>query len=463
MQTERLSTLDEFGGRNFVIPAEVKGRFRKARTRVYTALLVVFVVLPWIKINGLQAMLLDIPHRRFEIFGNLFLAHDTPLLFLLLAFLVLSLAAVTAAWGRVWCGWACPQTVFIDALYRQIEIWIEGDYVARRKLRAAPMTGGKFLKIGGKWTAYFVVSALIAHSFIAYFTGADRLLLMIASPPGENWTYFLLVFAVTSALVFNFGWFREQFCIIMCPYGRFQSVLMDADTITVAYDEKRGEPRRAPGKPGAKTGDCIGCNRCVQVCPTQIDIRNGAQLECTNCTACMDACDEMMRRVHKPERLIGYRSLAGKSSLVKRPRVLALASLALICLLSLVVITARRDVYALSVFRAADSPYQLLPQDLVLNHFKVHVINQSQGQEEFRISLPPDVEALGAHLTKNNPATTLQSGDSAEFQFFVTFPKTILGPDGGRTVSVQVNESVLGLQRQAALTLVGPQNINPKE
>jgi cytochrome c oxidase accessory protein FixG len=278
---------------------------------------------------------------------------------------------------------------------------------------------------------------------------------MMKGSPQENWTYFLLISSGTALLMFNFGWFREQFCIIMCPYGRFQSVLMDSDSVTVAYDFKRGEPRKGSVR-GQKTGDCISCNRCVEVCPTAIDIRKGLQLECIGCTACIDACNAIMKRVNKAPDLIGYKSLSGRSYQIARPRVLATLGLALACLLVLVISLSQRKAFAISILRATDTPYQLLPEEKVMNHFKVHFLNQSQAQEEFIIALPPEITELGAILTQAIPTTTVNSGESTEMHFFLTFPKTLLRGNGSRHLKISIQETHTGTVTSQELTVVGP-------
>jgi len=438
--TEGLSTLDQFGTRKRVIPAEVSGPLRVWRNRVYGVLLIIFLALPWIKINGLQALLLDIPGRRFEIFGVLFLSHDAPLLFFIMMLLVLALALVTAIWGRVWCGWACPQTVFIDGVYRRIEIWVEGNYLERRKLAAQPMDFTKARKLGLKWFLFFVFSSLFAHSLIAYFAGSTRLLAMMTGPPAENWGYFVLVSVVTAILLFNFGWFREQFCIIMCPYGRFQSVLMDQNTVTVMYDEKRGEPRKGILNTAELRGDCVSCNRCVQVCPTGIDIRNGIQMECIACTACIDACNVIMKKVNKPEGLIRHQRISGAEVSLARPRVLAYSFLAVLLIIGLSYTLAVRKPYSLAILRATDAPYQVLQDGKVMNHFKAHIMNQSTEDQEFEISLAPKEIQQGVQLTQAKALHPVGAGGSAQTHFFIIFPQSRLSPKGATDIQVLVRE-----------------------
>ena len=235
------------GRRVFVFPAQVRGFWRHARSAVEVFLVILFLTLPWINIGGHQAVLLDIAQRRFSVFGLTFWAHDAPLIFFLLAFLSIGLAFVTAIWGRIWCGWACPQTVFIDGVFRKLEYLIIGSHIQQRNLAKAPWDVKKFFKLSVLWTFFTIASLVIAHSFLAYFVGADRLVEMTRHNPGENWTIFVIMAFITAVVLFDFGWFREQFCIIMCPYGRFQSVLMDDDSITVAYDAGEG---------GAEEGNC---------------------------------------------------------------------------------------------------------------------------------------------------------------------------------------------------------------
>jgi len=452
---ERLDTLDAFGSRNMVIPAEVQGRFRTARNVVNWLLLIVFLALPWIHINGLQAVWINIPARRFELFGQLFLAHDTPLLFFLLMTAALSLALVTALWGRVWCGWACPQTVFIDGVYRKVEIWILGKYIARRKFLNEPTTLRKVFKLAALWGTYLLISSIIAHSFIAYFTGSRELIAMIQRPPGENWSYFLIVTLVTGLLVFNFGWFREQFCVIMCPYGRFQSVLQDSNSITVMYDVARGEPRKG-SMSASPQGDCVSCNRCVQVCPTGIDIRNGTQMECIACTACVDACDEIMRKVHKPEGLIRHDSISQAPTRLMRPRILVYLALILFCVVGFSIGLVKRQDFDVTFLGAKDAPYQLLPEQKILNHFRLHWHNHSRREQLFTLQLTPEMTARGVELRQNQTRQSVPSGSSRESHFFVIYPRSRLDQNGVFEISVELNELNLHKVERYTVKGVGP-------
>lgn len=460
---ERLSTTDDKGNRIFLYPAEVKGLFRKYRNIVQVGLILFFLVLPWLKWNGVQIFLFDIPNRTFHFFGILFKAHDAPLIFLVLAVGTIGLAFVTALFGRVWCGWACPQTVFIDGVYRRIETWVQGDYIKRRKLAKDPLSFEKISKISITWILFFIVSTIIAHSFVAYFVGADRLIEMMHGTPKENWTAFTIVMGMTLVLLFDFGWFREQFCIIACPYGRIQAMLMDKKSMSVMYDYNRGEPRKAPDIPKEKQGDCVSCRRCVEVCPTGIDIRRGIQMECIGCTACIDACDEIMTKVKKPLGLIRYSSefeIENKISVkpkerIFRPRVLAYFSVIVVMSVILVYLVGLRDPLMVSVLKAKDTPYSIIQensQDLVLNHFKLHLHNQSSAPMTVVIS--SDVDLV---LPQNN--IVLKPNTNQEIHFFAKFPLSLSKELKGsfkKNLTIDMKQEDKENQILKELTLVGP-------
>ncbi len=460
---ERLSTTDNKGNRIFLYPAEVKGFFRRHRNIVEVVLILFFLILPWLKWNGIQIFLFDIPNRTFHIFGILFKAHDAPLIFLVLAVCTIGLAFVTALFGRVWCGWACPQTVFIDGIYRRIEIWIQGNYIKRRKLSKDPWHKEKVFKISLTWLCYFIVSAFIAHSFVAYFVGSDRLIGMMTGTPKENWTAFTIVMGMTLVLLFNFGWFREQFCIIACPYGRIQAVLMDKKSMSVMYDYNRGEPRKDSSTPKEKQGDCVNCNRCVEVCPTGIDIRRGIQMECIGCTACIDACDEIMEKVKKPLGLIRYSSefeIESKTHIpvknkILRPRVLAYLFVILLMSTLLIYFVQSRDPLMVSVLKAKDAPYSLIQEngeDRVLNHFKLHMHNQSSDIIFAQIS--SDVELV---LPQNN--LILNPNTSREIHFFAKISTALIKESKGsikKNLRIDIRINNKNTQILKELTLVGP-------
>jgi cytochrome c oxidase accessory protein FixG len=469
---DRLATTDQFGDRVYIYPAEATGFWRRHRNWTQFVLVIFFLVLPWIKVGGDQAVLLSIPERRFAFFGLTLYAHDGPLIFFVLAIAVFGLAFVTAVWGRIWCGWACPQTVFIDGVFRRIESFIEGNHLQRRQLDAGPLTPSKVFKKITKWLLFFLASTVIAHSFVAYFVGSSRLAQMSLHSPSANWIDFLIVFFITFLILFDFGWFREQFCIIMCPYGRFQSVLMDRHSMAVMYDEKRGEPRK--GSPAAKSGaagDCVNCNRCVMVCPTGIDIRRGIQMECINCTACIDACDEIMEKVNKPKSLIRYSSIAqteGEKGYwfdFRRSFYLLLIALAaggLIFKLS------SRSPLRAEVIRVVGAPYRLLEgseDGFVINQFKAHVQNQTSHSMVIRFELLNPEPNVPLSLIEQAKETTLQPGELSNHYLFVKFHTDMVKGLGQKDIPIRIyyfsaQDENLKSERsiETKLQLLGPLN-----
>lgn len=450
---DRLATTDSQGNRIYLYPADVKGRWKVLRSRLSVGLIALFLGLPWVRIGGHQAILLDIPHRRFAILGLTFWAHDTPLLIFVLGGAAVSIAFVTAIWGRGWCGWACPQTVFVEQVFRRVERWIEGDSVVRRRRDQGPWNSEWFTKKALKWGVYGILSLVVSHSFLAYFVGTESLAQMMKSSPYENPSVFIIMAGVAAGILFDFGWFREQFCTVVCPYGRFQSVLMDNQSTVVAYDMKRGEPRKGTalssmgdGVGGAglrmgdgdpPIGDCVNCYRCVQVCPTGIDIRRGVQLECIACTACIDACDEVMTRIKKPKGLIRYGNQAVTEGhvvadipLLQRTRAWVYLGLLLVCLGGLFFTVSHRALIQMTLIRAVDFPYQEIPdaqgQIQILNHFKVELRNQTFEDQEIRFFLAPEFRRQGVNLVVSNHKAKLLPGEPERADLFIQFPKNLL-------------------------------------
>lgn len=463
---ERLSTTAQDGSRIYLHPAEVKGLFRTLRNRAYDILLFIFVALPWIHFQGEPLILLDIRHQRFKIFALKFWGHDAPILFLVLLLFVVGIAMITAIWGRGWCGWACPQTVFVDRVYRRIEEWIEGPAEKRRKLAAAPWNDDKIIKKILKWSVFFVVSLIFTHSFLAYFVGSDHLLEMVRRSPLESPTAFLVIFITTLIVLFDFGWFREQFCVIACPYGRFQSVMMDDHSLVVAYDEKRGEPRRSKQNP-TEHGDCVSCYRCVQVCPTGVDIRRGVQMECIACTACIDACDEVMDKINKPHGLIRYdRASKMKGLPVKhvRTRVILYAAVFSIALTALTYVLVTREAIRVTFVRPTTAPYQMLAAtDEVLNHFKVNLRNQNWGSLKVSFGLSEAMQSQGVSLTTPVSPLEIKGGSSARADLFIRFPvSTFEKLESGLPLWVMV-ELDSGEQKRfnRKVFLLGPKSSSP--
>jgi len=460
---DRLSSLDEHGHHIEIEPASVSGRYRRARDWAYFVLIVVFLVLPWTRFGGEQTILLDIPARRFVFFGLSFWAHDIPLVFFVFGIMCIALSLVTAAFGRIWCGWACPQTVFIDRVYRKIEEWVEGNHHERAKLNRAPMSWKKVRTWALKWFLFFFISTNIAHSFTAYFIGAERLLGMSLAAPWENWTPFLFVTILTAALLFDFGWFREQFCVIMCPYGRFQSVLMDDNSLGVLYDEKRGEPRKGTEEEGHEHGDCVNCYRCVSVCPTGIDIRRGTQMECIACTACIDACDEIMLKVGRPEGLIRYaseNSIGGGKTRDLRPRTVVYASLLVAFIVGLGVSVARRQMIDIQFIRAIETPYTQKVFDdghvEITNHYRIHLKNQYT--DTLTVSLAIAAPNPGVTLIAPTFPMRIAGNETQKTHAFFTFANALTATTGRQTISVEASFPLDGetLIEVVPISLVGP-------
>ena len=390
-----VSTINQDGSRHFLQPSTARGPITFWRRLFGIALVAIYVALPWITINDQPAVFLDIANRHFYVFGLDVPAQDLWVLFFLITGLGFTLFVVTALFGRLWCGWACPYTVFIDTLYRPIEVGLEGDGPARRKLDDSPWNANKILRRGTKWLIFLLMAATIAHVFLSYFISLPELWAMMRGSPMDNAKSFGLIAFLTGILYFCFTWFREQFCIIMCPYGRLQSVLTDDDTIVIGYDEKRGEPRGRKRDSGV--GDCVDCRRCVNVCPTGIDIRNGLQLECIGCSNCIDACNEVMVKLDRPKGLVRYDSmnaLAGRKRRILRPRLFLYCAMLLIGA-SLFGLTAFKNArpFNAQITRTRGNPY-LVNDQAILNRWKLTIINKRNQPATFTVSLDGAPEGM---------------------------------------------------------------------
>ncbi|MDI1322857.1 MAG: cytochrome c oxidase accessory protein CcoG [Algoriphagus sp.] len=308
---DALASVQDDGKRNWVYPKKVKGLFYKYRSYLSWVLLAILFAGPFIQAGGRPYMLFNIFERKFIIFGAAFWPQDTHLLIFLLLIFFVFIILFTVVFGRVWCGWACPQTLFMEMVFRKIEYLIEGDANQQRALNEQPWNTEKVIKKGIKLSVFVVISLMIGHLVMAYLIGVDRVIEIVSQPPSANMAGFVGLIAFSGIFMFVFSWFREQACIVVCPYGRLQGVFLDDNSINVMYDYVRGEPRGPIKKNQSENlgkGDCVDCSLCVQVCPTGIDIRNGTQMECVNCTACIDACDDVMLKVDRPKGLIRYAS-----------------------------------------------------------------------------------------------------------------------------------------------------------
>ncbi len=307
-----MGTVDAQGKRIWVYAKKPKGAYHTKRIIVSITLLLVFFITPFLKWHDRPFLLFNIFERKFILFGHVFWPQDFFLLAITAITFFVFIILFTVAFGRVWCGWACPQTLFMEMVFRKIEYWIEGDANEQRRLNKASWDVTKTIKKVSKHFLFLLISLLIAHVAMGYLIGMDQVREIVSQPPSDHLSGFIGLIAFTGIFYGVFAWFREQACIVVCPYGRLQSVLLVKDSIVVAYDWLRGEPRgklkKDQSKITEKQGDCIDCKLCVHVCPTNIDIRNGTQLECVNCTACIDACDDVMIKIEKPKGLIRYSS-----------------------------------------------------------------------------------------------------------------------------------------------------------
>ena len=312
---DSIGTIDETGHRKFIFPKKPSGKLYEYRKIVSYFLLAILIANPFLKINGNQFMMFNVLERRFNIFGFPFWPQDFYLFVLFMILGVVFVILFTVIFGRIFCGWICPQTIFLEMVFRRIEYWIEGDRGAQIRLAKQEWNAEKIRKKGLKWSVFLVISFFIANVFLAYLISSDELFKMIEDGPESHFSTLIALLIFTGVFYFVFVWFREQVCIIACPYGRLQGVLLDNKSINVAYDFVRGEKESGRAKlnknedrAASGKGDCIDCHQCVHVCPTGIDIRNGTQLECVNCTACIDECDSIMETVGLPKGLIRYAS-----------------------------------------------------------------------------------------------------------------------------------------------------------
>lgn len=449
---DSVTSINDDGSRYFIHPADVSGPWTLARRVVGVGLMAFYVALPFVQVGGAPAVFLDVLHRKFHLFGLTLMFQDLWLLFFLITGLGFTLFLVTAIVGRIWCGWACPQTVFLDHFIRRIERWIDGDSLSRRRLETAPLGLSKAFRRVLKHALFFLFAALIAHVFMAYFVSLPTLYAMVHHSPRENWGVFVFVFAMTFALYFNFAWFREQFCIVLCPYGRLQSALIDDNSVVIGYDEKRGEPR---GKPSEVSGDCVDCRRCVQVCPTGIDIRHGLQLECISCAACVDACDEVMERLGRKNGLIRHDSLnalAGRASKFLRPRLILYLVFALAGASVFAFAVGQVSPVALSVLRLPGAPY-IRESGSIRNNFYLRLANKRQTQQTYSVELGSSQHALQSTGATEHPLT-IASGEELQQPLILTLPEADFR--GNFQIEVQILGESGRVEASRSIPFLGP-------
>jgi cytochrome c oxidase accessory protein FixG len=452
---DSIATVDAQGKRIWVFPKKPKGKFYNARTWVSIVLLTVLFAGPFIKIGGQPFLLLNIFERKFVVLGTVFWPQDFFIFALGLITFFVFIILFTVVFGRVWCGWACPQTLFMEMVFRRIEYWIEGDANQQRKLAKMPWNGEKIGKRFLKHSIFGVIAILIGHTAMAYLIGIEKVKEIVTQPPAENMSGFIGLVAFSAIFYGVFAYLREQACIAICPYGRLQGVLLVKDSMAVMYDWLRGEPRGKMKKNEvqADKGDCIDCKLCVHVCPTGIDIRNGTQLECVNCTACIDVCDDVMTKIDKPKGLIkisSYNAIAEGKKKLFTTRVAGYTGVLVILITLLTIFVSTRSDIQATILRVPGMLYQRLDNDQIQNLYNIQLINKTTDEMTINIKLMDSVgsiEVVGGHTI------TIEPSGKADAVFYVRFPETelkgsknqiVLGIYEGETLIDEVKSNFLG-------------------
>jgi cytochrome c oxidase accessory protein FixG len=420
------------GGRKWLYPRATSGRYTHARNIVAGVLLVCLFAGPFVWVDGHPLFLFNVLERRFIFFGVTFWPQDFYLVAIGLLTFIVFVALFTVVYGRVFCGWACPQTIFMEMVFRNIETWIEGDFRAKQRLDASPWTGEKILKKTAKHGVFLLIAFAISNTFLAYMIGRDAWLTLVADSPANHLVGLTAMVSFAGVFYAVFAYLREIVCTTICPYGRLQSVLLDKNSLIVAYDYIRGEPRgkkvnsrQLAGGSLTVLGDCVDCKLCVQVCPTGIDIRNGTQMECINCTACMDVCDEVMAKVDRPLGLIRMDSQEGIET--RKPfrftgRIMAYTGVLAVLLAVLSYLLVTRPALDVTVLRAPGQLFGREANGQIANLYSVEVINKTYRilPIRFRLSNPAAQLRFVQSLTQARP------GELTKTMFFILLPETAL-------------------------------------
>lgn len=443
-----LATLNADGSRRKINPRPAPGRFLRARRIVGYALIALFVALPFIEIGGRPALLLDLVTRELSLFGLVFRPTDGFLLMLLGLSIALTVFLVTALVGRAWCGWACPQTVYLEMVFRPIERMLEGVHGQRKTLARS----------AAKWGLYAALAFALSNVFLAYFVGVERLETWVIGSPAAHPGGFALVVGVAGLMLFDFGYFREQMCMVTCPYGRLQSVLLDKQSLIIGYDAKRGEPRGKPKRSlpvlASAPGDCVDCGACVAVCPTGIDIRDGLQMECVGCAQCIDACDPIMDKLGRKRGLIAYTSqdiLAGGKRHLLRARTIVYPLLLAICATLLVVAVAGRAATRVAVTRTSGPSFVELPSGLIASAVRIEIENESDAPRIYRVQV---MDAPEATLRTPQDLWEVRARHTQTLPLFVDVPRASFA-GGKRSITLLVTDDA-GFHRVLQVTLLGP-------
>lgn len=459
---DNIATVDKSGKRIWIYPKKPNGQFYNYRKIVSYVLLLILFALPFIKYNGKPFVLLNIPEAKFILFGIYFAPQDFHLFVIAMLSFIVFIILFTVIFGRLFCGWVCPQTIFMEMVFRRIEYWVEGDANAQKRLNLAPWNGEKIRKKAIKQFLFILVSILITHTFLSYIIGVDRVWEIIQSPISQNIGGFVAMVAFTIVFYGVFSVMREQVCTTICPYGRLQGVMLDNNSLAVSYDFVRGEPRGRISKKKnnedeviqAPKGDCIDCGLCVKVCPTGIDIRNGTQLECVNCTACMDACDEVMEKVNRPKGLIRIDSYNGIKEGVRNiwnTRVLAYSGVLLALIgLEIFLFTTRSDVETL-LLRTPGMTFQEQENDTISNLYNYQLINKSDKEMNIHFVVRDRPEIRFQPVGK--PPVTVPNSNT-EGAIFIKIPGDQLdGRKTNLTVEVYGDDELID---ETTTTFLGP-------
>jgi cytochrome c oxidase accessory protein FixG len=455
-----LSSVAPDGRRRWIYARKPSGRFYRARTVVSWFLLAFLFLAPFVRVGGLPLMMFNVLDRRFILFGVLFWPQDFYQVVLIALATIVTLALSTAAVGRIWCGWLCPQTIFLEMLFRKIEFAIQGSAAQQLRRNNGPWTADRAWRQGLTMVVFFALSFLIANTFLAYIIGSDDLWRIVTDPPQQHLGGLIAITIFSIVFFLVFARFREQACVLACPYGRVMSSLIDRHTITVTYDTGRGEPRsklrRVTNEPAPRAGDCIDCHQCVTVCPTGIDIRNGIQLECVNCTACIDACDDVMTRLERPRgliRLTSHDAVSGGRTQWLTARVKAYSAVWLVLVALVGVVLARRTALDVVVLRQPGTLFATLPDGAVANFYNVQVFNRSRQAQAYDIVV---TGPAGATVTPLGIGAHVGAHDLVEGRLLVSIPRSAL-TGSGTPLSFEVRVDGQVVQRLPS-SFVGPPN-----
>lgn len=454
---DSISTITKEGKRNWIYPKKPKGKLYDRRTILSFFFLGALFAGPFLKVNGHPLMLFNVLERKFIIFGIAFWPQDFHLFVLAMLTFIVFIILFTALFGRLWCGWACPQTIFMEMVFRKIEYMIEGDYMQQKSLDAESKNPKKIRKKLLKNSIFFLLSFLIANTFLAYIIGIDELQHIIFDDPALHIGGLISIIVFTAVFYGVYTKFREQACIVVCPYGRLQGVLLDKNSVVIGYDYKRGEPRGKLHKgEERKNGDCIDCHQCVHVCPTGIDIRNGTQLECVNCSACIDACDDIMDKIEKPRGLIRYTSedaIATGAKFKVTTRIIGYSIVLSILLGTLVWLIATRNDVEATILRTPGMLWQEQSGNKVSNLYNVKIVNKTFHELPIDIQIvSPEgqVKWIGTGVTK------LKEQDISEGEFFIILDKSIIKTTKTKLrIKVMSNNKVVD---ETETNFIGPTN-----